>query len=63
MNLARTIFASKQQNIQILQQLFNTIDTKKNFIFPTQCIHVFRMGSTINADYFPIRHLLTGLFN
>ena len=30
---------------------------------PTQCIYVFCVDLRTNSDYFPIQHLLTGLYN
>ena len=38
----------------IIQQLY---------VMPTQCIYVFCVDLRTNSNYFPIQHLLTGLYN
>ena len=33
------------------------------YVLPTECIYVFCVDLRTNSDYFPIQHLLTGLYN
>jgi len=43
--------------------MYHQFNVQQFYVLPTQCIYVFCVDLRTNSDYFPIQHLLTGLYN
>ena len=43
--------------------MYLQFNIQQSYVLPTQCICVFCVDLRTNSDYFPIQHLLAGLYN